>query len=73
MLLAGIEPTIPASERPQTHALDRAATGIGIISVTVVNNINNINLFYPAVKVFVREVATYVWTCTYRLSMSDDV
>ena len=25
----GIEPTIPASERPQTHALDRAATGIG--------------------------------------------
>jgi hypothetical protein len=23
---AGFEPTIPASERPQTHALDRAAT-----------------------------------------------
>jgi len=28
MPLAGFEPTIPASERPQTHALDRAATGI---------------------------------------------
>jgi hypothetical protein len=27
---AGFEPTIPASERPQTHALDRAAIGIGI-------------------------------------------
>jgi hypothetical protein len=26
---AGFEPTTPASERPQTHALDRAATGIG--------------------------------------------
>jgi hypothetical protein len=26
---AGFEPTIPVSERPQTHALDRAATGIG--------------------------------------------
>jgi hypothetical protein len=26
---AGFEPTIPASRRPQTHALDRAATGIG--------------------------------------------
>jgi hypothetical protein len=26
---AGFEPTIPASERPQTHALDRATTGIG--------------------------------------------
>ena len=25
----GFEPTIPASEWPQTHALDRAATGIG--------------------------------------------
>jgi hypothetical protein len=25
----GYEPTIPASERPQTQALDRAATGIG--------------------------------------------
>ena len=27
---AGFEPTIPASEQPQTHALVRAATGIGI-------------------------------------------
>ena len=27
---AGFEPAIPASERPQTDALDHAATGIGI-------------------------------------------
>jgi len=27
---AGFEPTIPASQRPQAHALDRAATGIGL-------------------------------------------
>ena len=27
----GFEPTIPAGERPQTYALDRAATGTGII------------------------------------------
>ena len=26
---AGSEPVIPASEQPQTHALERAATGIG--------------------------------------------
>jgi len=26
---AGFESTIPASERPQTHAKDRSATGIG--------------------------------------------
>jgi hypothetical protein len=29
MSLAGLEPAITASEQPQTHALDRAATGIG--------------------------------------------
>jgi hypothetical protein len=27
----GFEPMIPASARPQTYALDRAATGIGDI------------------------------------------
>jgi hypothetical protein len=27
--LAGFKPAIPANERPQTHALDRAAIGIG--------------------------------------------
>jgi hypothetical protein len=26
---AGVEPTISAGERPQTYALDRAATGTG--------------------------------------------
>ena len=30
---AGFEPTISAGERPQTHALDRAATGTGYKSV----------------------------------------
>jgi len=29
MPLVGFEPTISAGERPQTYALDRAATGIG--------------------------------------------
>jgi hypothetical protein len=30
---AGFEPAIPASERPQTHVLDRAATGMGNINL----------------------------------------
>ena len=30
MPLAGFKPEIPASEQPHTHALDRAATGIGV-------------------------------------------
>ena len=29
MPAAGFEPAIPASERPQTYAFDRAATGVG--------------------------------------------
>jgi hypothetical protein len=29
MAPAGFQPTIPASEWPQTHCLDRVATGIG--------------------------------------------
>jgi len=29
MPLVGFEPAVPASEKPKTHALDRAATGIG--------------------------------------------
>jgi len=28
----GFEPAIPAVERPQTHALDRAATGTGLVA-----------------------------------------
>ena len=30
MTTAGLEPTISASERPQTYTLDRAATGTGL-------------------------------------------
>jgi hypothetical protein len=33
---AGFEPTTPESERPKTHALDRAATGIGIIIINII-------------------------------------
>ena len=34
MPLEQFEPTIPARERPKTHALDRAATGIGCVCLT---------------------------------------
>ena len=33
----GFEPTISEGERPQTYALDRAATGTGIIMRSVYN------------------------------------
>jgi len=32
---AGFEPTISAGERPQTYALDRVATGTGIIIIII--------------------------------------
>ena len=31
MMPAGFEPTIPASERPQAHALFRAGTEVGLV------------------------------------------
>jgi len=38
---AGFEPAIPTSERPQTHALDRAATEIKGISVRWVEQLSD--------------------------------
>jgi hypothetical protein len=32
---AGFEPAIPASDRPQNSALDRAATGIGNVRILI--------------------------------------
>ena len=37
---AGFEPKIPKSERPQTHAIDRATSGIGIGSFKHVNTMS---------------------------------
>jgi hypothetical protein len=34
----GFEPVIPASERPRTHALDSAATGIDLLYLDTKNN-----------------------------------
>ena len=39
MLPVEFEPTISAGERPQTYALDRAATGIGTYDIYVINRI----------------------------------
>jgi len=38
---SGFEPAIPASEWPQTHALDRAATAIGCSSVMRITGIDD--------------------------------
>jgi hypothetical protein len=41
MLPVGFEPAFPANEQPQTHALDRAATAIGIMRYYLINPVNN--------------------------------
>jgi hypothetical protein len=46
MSQAGFEPTIPASERPQTHALDRAATQIGPLNTSLGAPYYNLDLRY---------------------------
>jgi len=43
MLLVGFEPTISAGERPQTYALDRAATRIGATTNTTTSNSSDIS------------------------------
>ena len=42
MLLVRFEPTISAGERPQTYALDRAATGTGIEYLLMKINCNTV-------------------------------
>ena len=42
------EPIVPASERPQTHNLDRAATGIGFQLSTLQNNCFTFYIDYTA-------------------------
>ena len=46
------EPTISAGERPQTHALDRAATGIGSdLTYTAKYYWTTLNMLYSAICV----------------------
>jgi hypothetical protein len=56
---AGLEPTIPTGERPQTNALDRAAAGIGIVTITIVNrSLNSINYAY-SLATFTTEIEIF--------------
>jgi len=43
MPLSGFENTIPTTNRLQTHALDRAATGIGAFVILVNHNVRDIH------------------------------
>jgi hypothetical protein len=51
----GFEPAIPASERPQIHALDRAATGIG----------NSLNVHIIIILLTLCTQHSALWICVY--------
>ena len=42
--MEGFEPAIPASERPQAHALDRAVNGIGVIKYIIFSSSEYFNI-----------------------------
>jgi hypothetical protein len=50
------KPTISAGEQPQTYALDRAATGTGMINISLIIIIiiinNNNNNFYSKINFY---------------------
>jgi len=62
------EPTISAGERPQTHALDRAATGTGLIlglkNVNVNENFGNF-LKFKYCNAFVKKYLNYNYYLSY--------
>jgi hypothetical protein len=54
---AGFEPTIPASERPKTQALDSATTGIG-------RTVISLSLSYTEANMFIFHCITSVLNCS---------
>ena len=65
MLPVGFEPTISAGERPQTYALDRAATGTGLwCCISRINNqVNKINttvLFHSSPHILLNRCTIYI-------------
>ena len=73
----GFEPTIPAGERPQTYALDRAATGTGttfmdrvLMAKSVVKRIfGRVGRRWKDVKINVNEVR---WARVYCIHLAHD-
>jgi hypothetical protein len=56
----GFQPTIPGSERPQTHALDRAANGTGFIIILRFNLFNCFTVHFNSLCVMVQLMHLFV-------------
>jgi hypothetical protein len=61
---AGLEPATPATKRPHTYALDRAATGIGrTIYLLFWNTLMTKNTFFSWYKHFENDEPIYISEC----------
>jgi hypothetical protein len=60
MRSVGFEPAIPASEPPQTHALDRADTGMGYCPIVLLHRINFLVFFVDHLPVFYELESTFL-------------
>ena len=59
------EPTIPAGERSQTHALDRAATEIGTFLITLVKYVKlKLIIFVCILVTNPQDCSGYAVSCT---------
>ena len=62
MLLTRFEPAIPASDRSQTHALDRAATGIEKLCFICTNNlITQVPILSLSLSLLVLNIVTVMY------------
>ena len=57
----GFEPTISGGERPKTHALDRAATGIGKILTCKITKTSELARWEVLVNVVIIFVCYKMW------------
>ena len=61
MPLAGFEPAIPSSERPQTHTLDHVATGIGLAGAYT-------TVTYQTTGWSIKESCMFIFTAFFKIS-----
>jgi hypothetical protein len=68
---AGFEPTIPASEPPQTHVLDGAANGIGLRMVVTGENQNTLKtpLSVPLGFTYTKIPRGLAWHCSWTFTV----
>ena len=73
----GFEPAIPASEKPETYALDRAATGTGLCSLDPNNFLVTVRLVISVVNLCLNlsflHLQAYSNVCSYLIYLPGEM